>query len=217
MLIGRIGVRGYEDTADVWDEDREDFMPVEFPAGLAAPFAINLGALSMAVQPRAPHIRLGGIIGAMRELLQRVDPGWKIEAEADPMSLEQWKRTVSRVIDVRFLLRKPNPHYQDDKDLEAVMEDAQALYARLQLSSEKGLDTESSFIVQSQNHVDRRYGEARYEGIKKNTHQLSVYDTVIGAEEVAREMLVGDDGEVAQSTLAMLIRGDDGTKPTAKP
>lgn len=205
VLTGRIGFRGAEGMAEVWDEEAKDFREVAVPAGLTAPFAVNLRTLRMALQPRGSAIKLNGLIGAFRALLAQGGDVWRILAPTKEMTFAEWRSSVDRVTSVRFRLRKPNPRWQDAPDLEAVMEQAEAEVAILELDGDDGIDSEAEFVKQSQAHVERGYGEARYVGIRgvgTSEARETVYNSSIGSEEESVDVAVGEDGEVAQADMA---------------
>ena len=84
------------------------------------------------------------------------------------MSFTQWRASVDRVVDVRFRLRKPKSLIGEGHLIsKAVMEQAEAELALLELQAEKGLTRQPlKFIAQSQVHVERGYGEARHVGLR---------------------------------------------------
>lgn len=175
------------------------------PAGLTAPFVVNLRTLRMALQPRGSAIKLNGLIGAFRALLAQGGDQWRIETPTKVMTFVQWRSSVDRVTAVKFRLRKPNPHWQGAPDLEAVMEEAEAAVAILELENEDGIDSASQFVAQSQVHVERGYGEARYVGVRgagTSEARETVYNSSIGSEEESVDIPVGEDGEVTQADLA---------------
>lgn len=215
VLTGRIGFRGAEGMVEVWDDEDQDFREVAVPAGLTSPFAVNLRTLQMALQPRGA-IKLNGLIGAFRNLLTQEGDQWRVLTPEKEMSFSVWRASVDRVVSVKFRLRKPNPHYQGTPDLEAVLEQAEAEVAALELQSEAGIDTNAPFVQQSQHHVERGYGESRYVGLRgvaTSEPRESVYNSNLGSEEEALEVAVGEDGEVSQSdlssTLALAAGGQD--------
>ena len=211
ILSGRIGFRGAEGMAEIWDDEAKDFREVAVPAGLTAPFAVNLRTLLMALQPRGSAIKLNGLIGAFRALLAQGGDTWRIQTPGKEASFTQWRESVDRVVAVRFRLRKPNPHWEGAPDLEAVMEQAEAEVALLELQAEDGIDTAAPFVAQSQAHVERGYGEARYVGqrnVGTSDQRETVYNTTLGSEEEVVEVAVREDGEVDRSDLAQTLAGD---------
>ena len=91
------------------------------------------------------------------------------------------------------------------------MEQAEAELALLELQAEKGIDTTAPFIAQSQVHVERGYGEARYvglRGVETSEVRETVYNTTLGSEEEVVEVAVREDGEVDRSDLAQTLALD---------
>lgn len=210
VLVGRLGFVGEEGVAEIWDEKTKDFTEMAVPAGMTAPWAVDLNTLTMAVQPRGNIIRLNGLLGAIRSLLSQNQPGWDIETISHKTNFEKWRETVERVTQVRMTVRKPNPHYRDTPNIESLLEQADAEYARLELNAEDGIDTDSSFIQESQNHIEQgAYGEARFVGVRGN--DISVYNTALGSEEQPLSMPVKESGEVDQGSLARIL-DDQGTQ-----
>lgn len=221
ILVGRIGFRGAEGMAEVWDEEAKDFYEIAVPSGLTAPFAVNLRTLQMILQPRGAAIKLHGLIGAFRSLLAQRGDNWRIVTARQAMTFAQWRASVDRVVAVRFRLHKPNPHWQGAPDLEAVMEGAEAETAQLELHAQSGIDTASSFVEQSQRHVERGYGAARYVGQRgggTSDIRESVYNTDLGSEEEAIDLAIDGSGEVTVADLVGTLAptgegqdtGDDG-------
>ena len=206
-LTGRIGFRGAEGVAEVWNDDAQDFHAIAVPAGVTAPFAVDLGRLRMAVQTRGSDIKLASLIDAFGALLSEPNQRWVLKSPQREMSFAEWRRNVSKVTSVRFRVRKPNPHYQDTPNLEALLEQAEATLVTLQMTSDDGLDTDSTFIAESQSHIERGYGEAVYHGV--SDHGESIYNTAYRAEEVAQEADVNDDGEVSQDSLTEALSQED--------
>jgi len=206
LLSGRIGVRGAEGTAEVWNEQSKDFEEVFVPASLTVPFAISLANLSMAVQPR-PKISLNALVGAFRNLLIADGEEWFVRKSTRQVSFQEWRRSVDKVTSARFRLRRPNPHYRGTPDLEALMEQAEAEVATLELTSATGVDTDAPFVQQSQAHVEQNYGKARYVGERgsgTSEPRETVFDSTLGAEEEAVEVPV--DASTGEADLEFLAQ-----------
>lgn len=202
ILTGRIGYRGADGLAELWNSELNDFTEIAVPAGLTSPFAISLESLEMAVQPRGSMISLNGVLGAFKKLL---GDEWRIETPKHEMTFEQWRQSIDIVTKVRFRITKPNPTYRGTPHIEALLEEAEANAARLELVAEQGIDTNSEFIRESLSHVERGYGTARYEGVRNQgtaEEVMSVYNSDLTAEEVAREVDTDAHGEVPSTTLA---------------
>ncbi|WP_263731201.1 hypothetical protein [Cellulomonas sp. SG140] len=206
VLSGRIGFRGEGGTAELWDDATSDFVEYAIPAGVTAPFAVDLAVLSAVVQVRPPAIRVNSLIGAFEKLLAETGDGkWTIHGAGRPMTLSDWKATVVKITEVRFTAKIPNPHWAGAPDLQTVMEQAEAEVINLELRNEGGLNLNADFIAQTEHHVvDRGYGEARYTGIAEDVSGLreTVYDTKLGTEETSDEVEADPStGEVSREVL----------------
>lgn len=195
--------------AEIWDDSLRDFREVAVPAGLAAPFAIDTERLLLAVQPRA-GIKLNGVIGAFRALLAAGGDAWRIYVPGRETTFEAWRATVSRVIEVKLRVRKPNPHYRDTPSVEALLEQAEADLAKVELRAEMGLgiDTNAPFIRESLVHIEANYGEGVFTGVRDTSSgpRESVYNTALGSEQSALEVRVSEQGEADQKELRKALR-----------
>jgi len=205
VLTGRIGYQGEPGTAEVWDDEREDFIDMAIPIGMTAPFAIDTRNLTAVIQPRNPNIKVNGLVGAFEALLTGTGKRWRLEALRERMSLSDWKKTVSKVTFVRFTIREPNPHYHDAHNLEELMKQLDSEVIQLEARSDSGLDIESPFITETESHVERGYGDGEYRGVSEDGESL--YFTKVGAEEQAElrdvDLLTG---EVSQEDLRGVLR-----------
>ncbi|QIZ98635.1 hypothetical protein [Leifsonia sp. PS1209] len=205
VLTGRIGFQGESGTAEIWDDELQDFVPTAIPSGLTAPFAIDLVTLSAAMQPRGSVIKINSLIGAFEALLNADGERWRLEGLKRPMSLAEWKETVSKVVSVKFTIREPNPHYHGARDLEEIMNDFESEVIQLEARNEKkGINTQADFLLETEAHIGRGYGEGEYHGVRgegSDAHE-TVYSTRVGAEEESEEVPVDPDtGEVPSDEL----------------
>lgn len=210
VLRGRLGIKGIEDIAEIWDEERKDFATTAVPAGAAVPFAIDLNTLVMVVQPRG-RIEINGIAGAVKMLLNEATgskDSWSVRAPGNELSFKEWREGVSVVRSVRFTVRKPNPHYRDTPDLQHIMEETEADIVRFEAKADHGLDLDAGFLKDTQVHVEAGYGEARYVGERVDAQghvTESVYYTEIKSEQEAEELPADQDGEVSFTGLAKTL------------
>ena len=202
-LVGRLGFQGNESVTELWDEEAGDFVGLAIPTGMTAPFAVDLGTLRASVQVRPPLIRINSIIGALEQLLSEGGERWKVRGMAREMPLDVWLASVTRVTTVRMIARVPNPHYHGEKDLESLMESSEAEAISLEIRADGGVNIHAPFIRQTQNHIDRGYGEARYVGEVEGLSgtRESVYSTKLAAEEVSDGLPVDEQGEVPSDLL----------------
>ncbi|MFJ9315747.1 hypothetical protein ACIRN4_16275 [Pimelobacter simplex] len=202
-LVGRIGFRGAEGTAEVWSEEERDFLPVAVPQGQAVPFVIDLDTLRLAVQTRGSDIKVMALAGAFQALLSDGGFRWQVRSTKKPMSYAEWRRTVDKVTSIRFKVRRPNPHYRDTPHLEAMLERSESEVVALELQSDEGLNTDFEFIAETQAHIEAGYGEATYRGVSGGHEK--VYNTAIQSEETFEEAAVNLDGEVPHESLKALL------------
>lgn len=211
VLTGRIGFRGAEGMAEVWNDEERDFEAIAVPQGQAAPFAIDLRSFRLAIQSR-PLLKLNGLIGAIEALLSEDDFRWRISSPRAVMSFSEWRASVERVTKVRLRVVKPNPHYRDTPNLEALLEQAEAEVVLMELQAESGIDTDATFIAESQEHIDAGYGEAIYRGVSAGRE--TVFNTKLHTEETYEELEVTLDGEVPHESLKAMLDDRRGTGDT---
>lgn len=201
VLLGKIGFQGKADTVELWDDEELDFAPQTVPSGMAAPFAIDLETLQIVIQPRGRDMTLNGVVQALRAMLKggRSDD-WRIEAESRKTSLSAWLKSVDRVTRVKFSIRKPNPHWEGAQELEDIMESAEAEVAHAELSAQDGINVDSSFIQQTQHHIDRGYGNSKWFGYRSDTQEKTAFSSEVGEEEPMRR-ITDASGEVPPAVL----------------
>jgi hypothetical protein len=210
ILAGRIGFQGEPGTAEIWDDDTKDFLHTAVPNGLTAPFAIDLKTLVAVMQPRGSLIKVNSLISAFEALLNQASGRWRLEPVRERMSLSEWKASVERVTAVKFLIREPNPHYHDAKNLQELMEQMESEVIELEAKSPAGLNLAAPFIVETEGHLDRGYGEGEYRG-ETSEGSTSYYATRVGAEEQADLMDVDQvSGEVPPDSLRGLLADSGG-------
>lgn len=215
LLIGRIGFQGEPGTTEVWNEQVVDFEEVDVPAGGTSPFIVNLETQQVWLQPRQ-RMTPGGLFRALERLLSLNGEKWTLSPEKPKVDLWEWKQSVSKVTQVKFIFKKPNPHYRETPNLEALLEESDAELAKLELASQEGLDTEASFISETQRHIDAGYGEGQYTGEKIDPNGevvISRYFTNVGTEEDGRTVRVAEDGEADIDAMAQVASGQNGRQP----
>lgn len=202
VLSGRIGFRGAEGLAEIWDDQATDFVPTAVPQGQAVPFAIDLATGRLALQTR-PALKINGLTGALEALLSEGNLRWRIRSPRARMSFSDWRASVDRVTKVRLRVVKPNPTYRDTPNLEALIEQAEAEVVVLEMQADHGINTDTTFITESQEHIDRGYGEGIYRG--ESEGRETVYNTRLEAEETFEEFEVNLDGEVPHESLKTVL------------
>jgi hypothetical protein len=170
VIVGRIGYEAGS-LAEVWDDALADFREEQLPAGLTSPFAIDVGRARVAFQLRTGQIRVRSFTGALESLMNQASPTdrWRVGPAVRTIPLERWVRTVDRVIRLRVVLNRPNPHYGDRKSIERVIEGANARMAEVVWQSDadnlKGLDLDDEFVQEAVRHT-KKYGRAKAVGEK---------------------------------------------------
>jgi hypothetical protein len=213
ILYGRIGYQGEAGLAEIWDDERKDFVATATPTGLTAPFAIDLDSYDMAIQSRAPFMSISPMIGAFEALLSLGAEKWEITGARTRTTLANWKASIEKLTFVKLVIREPNPHYHGAKDLESLMKDLDSEVMRVEARSESGLDMASNFLLETEGHLDRGYGEGEYRGVRGSGlyETETSYNTRIGSEESSEEFSVDPGtGEVSKQDLYRIFRREQG-------
>ncbi|AFA74205.1 hypothetical protein GPOL_c31900 [Gordonia polyisoprenivorans VH2] len=203
VLTGRLGFSGEGGVEEIWDDEAKDFRDQISYRGVTTVFAVHLEQFTGLVQDRAPAIKVDSAIRALRLILndgiKDKTLHWKVEAYRRKATLSEWRRSVTRVTKVRFSLAEPNPSWQGAKDLEDLFAQTGSHSATAIFENAAGLDVDAEFIKQSQNHVDRGYGDGRYTGVidgPDGEETVSKYNSAIGIEEQNDELAADPNGEV---------------------
>lgn len=203
VLTGRLGFSGEGGVEEIWDDEAKDFRDQISYRGVTTVFAVHLGQFTGLVQDRAPAIKVDSALRALRLILNDglKDKGlhWSVEAYRGKPTLSEWRRSVTRVTKVRFSLAEPNPSWKGAKDLEDLFAQTGSHSATAIFENAAGLDVDAEFIQQSQNHVDRGYGDGRYTGVIEGPNgevTESKYNSAIGIEEQNDELAADPNGEV---------------------
>jgi hypothetical protein len=204
ILFGRLGFEG-SGHADLWNEDDKDFQEARTPAGVAAPFAVQLSDFRLVFQTRGQDIRVTSFIGAIRGILRDgTGQDWRVEAIRREMSFPEWRRTVDRVIQMRFSVEPPNPNYEGRPDVERLIEGARLNAAEIVLRSQEGIDTDADIVVQLLDHVNLGYGSDVAVGervVAKEVVEVVYSSELNGETEVAIRPANPETGEVEVATL----------------
>jgi hypothetical protein len=212
ILYGRLGFEG-SGFADLWSEVEKDFRETQTPAGVAAPFAIQLSDLRMVFQTRGQDIRVTSFVGAMQGILRdATDQSWRIETDRREVTFTQWRSTVDRVTQMRFTVEPPNPNYEGRPDVERLIEDASLSAADIVLRSEDGIVTDADIVAQLLDHAERGYGRDVAVGERTVEGEIveSVYSSELhGETEVIVVPTNPETGEVEKDTLRQELTGLD--------
>ncbi len=195
---GRIGfVQEGELTTVVWDPETKDFTHGEAPSGVIVPFAVDLAERTVAYQLFAGQVRPGTFTGALQSLLNTQDAySWLVSPLAFPMTFERWESTVQYVTEFSFRLIPPNPNYQDDDQIEALIENLRLGVARVSGKARQGetVNTNDSLFTQAMDHVRREYGAATVTGVDE-TGLLSEWKSSNGGMVPARSRIESESDE----------------------
>ncbi|MBY6312154.1 MULTISPECIES: hypothetical protein [Nocardiaceae] len=203
VLTGRLGFSGEGGVEEIWDDEAKDFRDQISYRGVTTVFAVHLEQFTGLVQDRAPAIKVDSAIRALRLILndgiKDKTLHWKVEAYRRKATLSEWRRSVTRVTKVRFSLSEPNPSWKGSRNVEDLFNETGSRSATAIFENALGLNVDAEFIKQSQNHVDRGYGDGRYTGVKEGPNgevTESKYNSAIGIEEQNDELAADPNGEV---------------------
>jgi hypothetical protein len=203
-LAGKVG---YEDARETtsWDGDLGDFIDVSVPNGTAFPFVLDLSRGRLAYQAQKD----AAILSAIQALLNTSNHGrWRVERIVKRQSWDQWRHDVSRVEELRFSLRRPNPNYVGRPRVEGLIESAQARLVRVVMQADpdelRGLDLEGEYVREFLDHAHRNYGSFKALGAKTVNGQdvEQRYDSAAEGAELMAEAEVGPDMSVPSASLA---------------
>jgi len=207
VLYGRIGFEAAGSLTEVWNEAKKDFEDAVFPSGVTSPFGLRLDDLVIVFQLRGNTIRRQSFAGALQALM-RIASGsrWLVEPIQRRVPFSDWQASVERIVEMRFRLERPNPHYGGRDMVESIIEDTGSEMADMVLRASEdsldGLNIDSDFVTQAVEHALlygdlKATGERQIDGVtdrvrwRKDSGELE--ERVVGADpethEVRREDL----------------------------
>ncbi len=162
-VVGRIG---YESTAtaELWDDEINDFKETSRPLGLTSPFAIDPQTMRVAFQLRGKDIKAKSFTGALQALLNEAAPTdrWRVARETRVVPFDQWAAEVERVTDLRLYLERPNPHYGDRDRVRDIVEGTNSRLVEIAAHADpddpQGLDLSDPLVREAIAHAERNYG-----------------------------------------------------------
>lgn len=169
-LYGRIGFQGSA-GAELWDDDVKDFVPQNVAEGRTAPFIVHLESLRVAFQIRAGIIRPTTFTGNLQALLNAASTVaiWRVSHDVEGSTWDQWGQQVSRIVEIRTGLRRPNPNYHGRRAVEDLVEPLGAEMVSLIMSTPagqlKGLNVDAQLIQQALAHAEDEYGTFQAKGV----------------------------------------------------
>lgn len=208
VITGRVGFSAESGIEEVWDDEAKDFRDQVAHRGTTTVFAVGLGNFTGLVQDRGSALRIDSAVRALQKILndgiKSKDLHWRVEPYRRKVALSEWKRSVSRVTQVRFSLTEPNPRWQDSQSIEDLFNATGSHSAQAIFANDAGLNVEADFIQQSQNHVERGYGDGRYTGVIEmadGTEIVSTYNSAVGDEKQSEALAANPNGEVDLAVL----------------
>jgi hypothetical protein len=146
FISGKVGFQRENGSTELWDEEAKDFVEGPLAIGAASAFAIRISDGRIAFQLRPGNIERQSFAGALEDLLNQSGTydGWKVVPDTTPARFNDFVSEVDRITKITVRMNRPNPHYGDRDQVESLIEDVGAEYARLlvegdQIATDKGL------------------------------------------------------------------------------
>lgn len=203
-IVGRIGFESMG-TTELWDDQLNDFTERDRPLGLTSPFAIDLQTLRVAFQLRGADIKPTSFTGALQALLNEASSTeeWRVEREITVVPFREWASTVDRIVLIRLVLERPNPNYRGRRQVEQIIEGANAGLAQLQLRAKKddpqGIDTKDQLVNEA---IDHAAEHGRYSAVgERGPSELAWTSAQQGAAEIRRASVDPSTGDVSSQRL----------------
>lgn len=160
-IVGRIGFE-QEGQAELWDDERKDFVERALMLAQTVPFAIDVTNMRVAFQLRRQIVRPGTFRGNFQALLNEVSPYryWivRLEGVVQP-EWPRWVESVDRLVELRIHMERPNPRYRGEQ-VQEVFERSKAAAVDLVLRApeDASLDPDGpDFVRQAIEHAEE-YG-----------------------------------------------------------
>jgi hypothetical protein len=204
-IVGRIGYESSSVT-ELWDDETLDFTADTLRAGLTSPFAIDPKTLRIAFQLRGRDIRPKSFTGALQALLNEASPTerWRVHREFLDVEFTAWVSQVDRIVALRMVVERPNPHYAGRDRVRAIVEGTNARLADLQLRADEddlqGIDVTDGLVQEMIEHAAANYGH--YSAVAEQAGEQTAWNsTQAGATEVHRVAVNPETKEVTGVTL----------------
>jgi hypothetical protein len=165
VIRGRIGFEREGGTAELWDDQAQDFFATRLPEGTTSPFALDLDMHVVAFQLRPGVIRRRTFTGAFEALLNRASTStrWRVTDLVRHVSWSQWVEDVDRIVELKIRVERPNPRWGGRRRLQRLVEDSGSevisLAARAPLDSDAGLNVRQGLLAEAIEHADENYGQ----------------------------------------------------------
>jgi hypothetical protein len=164
-LAGRIGFTregGLETVA--WDDEVKDFKKGEASGGVVVPFVVDLSRQRVSYQLVSGQVRPTSFTGALEGALNEASPyDWTVTPLVQHLAYGEWLAEIDVVTKAKFVLKRPNPHYANRKDVQHLIEGLKAQVATVTVKGEN-LDTDDDLFQEYLDHVEQNYGNARLSG-----------------------------------------------------
>lgn len=212
-IHGRIGFER-ADQGPMWNEAEQDFVEATVLQAQAVPFVIDVPTMRMAFQLRGTTIKPGTFRGNFQGLLNEARPSYRwvvrLEGVQQP-PWEEWREIVSRVIELRVHMEKPNPRYPG-REVENLFEQSKAAAADLVLKApENGdINLDAEFVLQAI-QLAQEHGRIAATGVVEEEGQLrkepwrSTLEGAVATESVRANP---ETGEALPEGLREALRGE---------
>ena len=147
FLAGRFGfVQEAAAQETTYDEALQDFVTTEGTTseGSFSNFVVDTHTEIVAFEERPPDIRAGSFLNNFRALI--TGPGSvTVQLLLDPAAWPAWTATLDRLVEVRAVVKDPNPGWNEDAGaIRELVEDSNAEEADVKVKSRDGESLEAS-------------------------------------------------------------------------
>jgi hypothetical protein len=170
------------------------------------PFAISSATGTIAFQLVPSVVRTTTFTGALQSLLNSSGGpyAWRIVPLGRLAEFERWRQSVDVVTDAYFRLELPNPSWDDEPQVEALMTQLRALVATIRAKAAAGesLDSEADLFQQLLHHVRQDYGRAAVKGRDANGEETEWRSVGGGTVPLKKSFEVeAEEDQVPEPTL----------------
>jgi hypothetical protein len=142
FILGKLGFthEGEEARTD-YDEDAQDFITAVAPARQTffSHFVADSGTEVIAFEERGRLIRRKSFLAAFEGLLVEADFEATVDVLTDPAALQEWAKTVDRVVSLRAFVKNPNPGWvRDAGAIRQFVEETDAATAAVTVKAAEG-------------------------------------------------------------------------------
>jgi hypothetical protein len=136
-IAGRIGYERPAEVAELWDDQRQDFVERHLVEGLTSPFVVDPRRGLVVFQLRAGRIKPQSFVGALKGLLDEADPQgeWTVDFLIRGEPLDEWEQRARRITNIEVRVERPNPHYAGRDEIEEFVEGHRAKVVKIILQA----------------------------------------------------------------------------------